>query len=147
MKSRLSITISLVLAAGLLFSAAAMAGPLRQQGNPGLFGGPPSTAEKLARLSEALGLTDAQEVEMLEVLQANEARRQALHEQTMDLMGAEICQGRADGEAAILAVLDEEQAALFLEKKENRQAGGAGKGKGRRGEPRLDCSQYGDSEG
>jgi hypothetical protein len=147
MTSRLSITFSLALAASLFFSAAAIAGQSRQHGNPGFFGGPPTTAEQLARLSEALGLTDAQQVEMLEVLQANEARRQALREQTMDLMGAEICQSRADGEAAILAVLDEEQAALFLEKKEKRQAGEPGKRKGRRGESGLDCSQFADSEG
>ena len=65
---------------------------------------------------------------MLEVLQANEDRRQELHQQMMDLMGAEICQSRADGEAAILAVLDEEQAELFLAKREERQARGPGKG-------------------
>lgn len=147
MKSRLSIIITLTLAAGLLLSAAAMAGQPRHQGNPGLFGGPPGTAEKLARLSEALGLSDAQEVEMLEVLQSNEAQRQELHERTMDLMGEEICQSRADREAAILAVLDEEQTTLFLEQREKRQAGGPGKGKGRRGEPGLDCSEYDDSDG
>jgi hypothetical protein len=147
MKTRLSLTIILTLAIGLMLSAATMAGQSSHQGNPGLFGGPPSTAEKLARLSEALGLTAAQEVEMLEVLQANEDRRQELHQQMMDLMGAEICQSRADGEAAILAVLDEEQAELFLAKREERQARGPGKGKGRRGDPGLDCSGYGDSDG
>ena len=145
MKPRFSFTITAVLAAALAFSASAMAGHPRHQGNPGFFGAPPSTAEKLARLTEALGLTDAQQVEMLEVLQANEQRRQELRERTMNLMGAEICQGRADGEAAILAVLDDEQAARFLAKKEERGANDSGKR--RRGESRPDCSQYQDSEG
>ena len=61
-------------------------------------------------------------------------------------MGAEICQSKADAEAAILAVLDEEQAALFLAKKEERQAEGP-RGKGRRCKAGLDCSQYQDSSG
>ncbi len=47
--------------------------------------------------------------------------RQALHDRTMELMGAEICAQKAQSEEAILAILDAEQTELFLQMKEERQ--------------------------
>jgi hypothetical protein len=67
------------------------------------------------------------------------------------LMGPEICAAIAEAEAAILDVLDEEQEALFLENRQQRQEqrsqqAGSKRGRGHRVGP-PDCSQYEDAGG
>ena len=84
--------------------------------------GPPTAEEKLARISAALNLSGAQSQEMLRVLQEQAEKGAALHEQTMMIMGPEICAQKADNEEAILAVLDADQTELFLQMKEQRRA-------------------------
>jgi hypothetical protein len=149
MNTRLLTTITVLLVTALMMSGLAFA--QNQQSRKDLFGGPASAEEKVARMTEALGLDDAQRLEMYEVLLENEANRKQLREQAQIMLGPEICSSIADSEAAILDVLDEEQQALFLEHKQQRQEqlnqraeerGGRGH---RIGPP--DCSEYEDAAG
>ena len=87
--------------------------------------GPPTAEEKLARISAALNLSGDQSQEMLRVLQEQGEKGAALHEQTMMIMGPEICAQRAENEEAILAILDADQTELFLQMKEQRRADAA----------------------
>ncbi len=105
------------------------------------YGGGPSTADRLARISNALGLSAEQEAALLEVLQQHELDRAAIREEMMVLMGPEICGLQADVEADILALLTEEQAALFIEHKAERGAN-ANKGRNQRGFGPIDCTAY-----
>ena len=102
--------------------------------------GPPSVEEKLARISTALELSDEQSVQMLELLQAQEQQRAAMHEQTMALMGEEICAQRAAHEQAVLDILTAEQTEQFLEIKAARDERRQGR-ENRRGGGGLDCSE------
>lgn len=97
--------------------------------------GPPGAAQKLAHLDQALGLSDEQAQQLLEVLQAAEAEREALHAEAMDAYQPEICALRQTTEAEIRAILTPEQIAML----EERQQGHAGRREGRRGPPELDC--------
>mgnify|MGYP001812420880 FL=1 len=103
--------------------------------------GPPSVEDMLARMSEALELSDEQAVEMLVVLQQHAAEKAAMHEQTMALMGPEICAQRASAEEDILAILTPEQTEQFLQIREDRKARAEERNSGR-GRNRHDCSQY-----
>jgi len=138
MNTRLSKTVTILAIISLLTAGSALA--QRQSGERDAQNGPPSVEERLARISAEFGLSDQQSVDMLLVLQAQEENRAALHEQTMALLGPEICAQRAEAEAAILAILDQEQTELFLQKKAERQENA--ERKGRRGNRRghLDCS-------
>jgi Spy/CpxP family protein refolding chaperone len=107
--------------------------------------GPPSVEDKLAHMSEALNLSDQQAVDMLQLLQQHDAERAALHDQTMALMGPEICAQKADEEDSILAILTPEQAEQFQQMKEQRKARATERDRGR-GKNRPDCSDY-DSDG
>jgi Spy/CpxP family protein refolding chaperone len=97
--------------------------------------GPPGAAQKLAHLDQALDLSDQQEQQLLDVLQAAEAEREALHAEAMDAYQPEICALRQTTEAEILAILTPEQIATLEELKQER----AGKREGRRGQRGLDC--------
>ncbi len=103
--------------------------------------GPPSVEDLLARMSNALDLSDQQAVELLVILQEHAEQRAALHEESMAIIGPEICAHKAAAEEDILAILTPEQTEQFLEIKEERQAkaGERNRGRGSRG---PDCSQY-----
>jgi Spy/CpxP family protein refolding chaperone len=105
--------------------------------------GPPSTEEKLARISQALELSDEQSAEMLALLQEQEIARQALHERTMALMGDEICAQKNQAEEAILAILEPEQVELFQQMKDDRLARANSRVRSRKGTEPLDCAGYG----
>jgi hypothetical protein len=60
----------------------------------------------------------------------------------MEIMGAEICAQKAQAEEAILAILDTEQAELFLQMKEDRQVRANGPTRSRKGHNGPDCSGY-----
>jgi len=147
MKNRLSSAVSALAIACLLTTGSALADS--QQRYREMDGdwqkGPPSVETKLARISYALDLSDEQSAQMLTVLQEQERKRAALHEQTMTLLGPEICAERAETEAAILSILDAEQAALFDEirqkRQERKQYGDKGNRKGKRNGD-LDCTDY-----
>jgi hypothetical protein len=104
--------------------------------------GPPSVEQQLARLSDALDLSDEQSAEMLAILQEQEKTRQALQDRTMELMGAEICAHKAQSEEEILSILDAEQTELFLQMREERQFRANDKTRSRKGRDPLDCSGY-----
>ena len=137
MKTYFPKTLTALALAGFLLSAPLSAQP--EHGNRNALQGPPSAEEQLARMSEALDLSDEQAVALLEVLQAARAEREAIHEQAMDQFGPELCALKQDTEARILAILTTEQAALLEQRKEERAAN-AGKRRNRDKE-RFDCSE------
>ena len=141
MKTFLKPIVSMLAVASLLAAGSVVA---QQQFNGGRdwHHGPPSVEEKLARISDALDLTDQQSTEMLAILQEQEANREALHQRTMDLMGAEICAQKAQTEEAILAILDPDQAELFLQLKEERPIRTNRQTHSRKGLDGPDCSAY-----
>jgi len=83
--------------------------------------GPPNAEMQLARLNQALDLTDEQSVQLLEVLQAAEVERADLHARIMEQMKPEVCALMQGTEAEILTILTPEQAATFAQLKEERQ--------------------------
>ena len=120
MNTRLSKMVSILAIASLLTAGSVLA--QNRQSDNDWQKGPPTAEEKLARISAALNLSGDQSQEMLRVLQEQGEKGAALHEQTMMLMGPEICAQRAENEEAILAILDADQTELFLQMKEQRQA-------------------------
>ena len=109
--------------AALLLSGAAVAGPPDDspRWHDKARHGPPGAEQHLARLDEALDLSDAQSAELLALLQTAEAERQALHERIMSEYRPEICALMQDTEAGIVAVLTPEQAATLEDLKANRR--------------------------
>jgi len=123
MNTRLSKMVSILAIASLLTAGSVLA--QNRQSDNDWQKGPPTAEEKLARISAALNLSGDQSQEMLRVLQEQGEKGAALHEQTMMLMGPEICAQRAENEEAILAILDADQTELFLQRKEQRRADAA----------------------
>jgi hypothetical protein len=141
MRIRLSKTISIFAIVGLMAAGTALA--QNQQGVRDWHKDPPSVEEKLARISAALDLSDEQSVEMLVILQQQEEARVALHEQTMALIGPEICAHKFESEEAILAILTAAQTETFLQIRGERQLKAEKHDRGRRGRGGdLDCSGY-----
>jgi hypothetical protein len=60
----------------------------------------------------------------------------------MEIMGAEICAQKARAEEAILAILDTEQAELFLQMKEDRPSRAHNRTRSRKDHDAPDCSEY-----
>ena len=123
MNTRLSKMVSILAIASLLTAGSVLA--QNRQSDNDWQKGPPTAEEKLARISAALNLSGDQSQEMLRVLQEQGEKGAALHEQTMMIMGPEICAQRAENEEAILAILDADQTELFLQMKEQRRADAA----------------------
>jgi len=141
MKTSLKPIVSILAAASLLVAGNAFA-QQQHKGGRDWHHGPPSVEEKLARISDALDLTDQQSTEMLAILQEQESNREVLHQRTMEIMGAEICAQKAQAEEAILAILDADQAELFLQLKEERQLRANHPAHSRKGLDGPDCSAY-----
>jgi len=143
MKKFLKPIVSILAVASLFVAGSAFAQQQHQQpGGRDWQKGPPSVEEKLARISDALDLSAEQSAEMLAVLQEQESNRQALHERTMEIMGAEICAQKAQAEQAILAILDADQAELFLQMQEDRQIRANSRTRSGKRHDGLDCSGY-----
>ena len=136
MKTRLAKTVSILAVVSLLAAGSAFAE--KQYGGRDWQKGPPSVEERLARISAALDLSDEQSLEMLAILQEQEEQKAALHEQMMELMGPEICAQQAETEAAILGILTDDQAELWLQHREDHQNKPRRKNRG--GNTGLDCS-------
>lgn len=102
--------------------------------------GPPGAVQQLAHLEQALDLTDDQALQLLEVLQAAEAEREALHTRAMESFQPEVCALRERTRTEIMAILSPEQAVALEELKQER----AGRREGRRGAPKLDCPDLDD---
>jgi Spy/CpxP family protein refolding chaperone len=132
MKRKNSILFTALFLTGLLSAGAALAE--RPAGD--WHHGPPDAVGQLARLDRALDLSDEQSTQLLEVLLASQAEREALHAQIMESLGPEICALRESTEAEILAILTPEQAAAFQQMTQER----AGRRHARHDPPALDCS-------
>lgn len=143
MKNRLFASVTILVLASMLLAGTAFA--QKQQSRGDFDGGPPSSAQKLDRLSAELGLSDQQELELLAILQNIEADRDEMREQFHAQMGPEICARMMETEEEILAILDPSQAEQFLQMKEERRIRAQEKNhyRGRMGPP--DCSEYEDS--
>jgi hypothetical protein len=139
MNTRLNKSFLTLVALGLLITGPALAQD-RDRDRDGRRG-PPSAETMLAQLSDHLNLSNEQSVDMLVVLQEQAAERAALHEQTMQLLGPEICAQKASDEAEILEILTANQAEQFLQMQEERQARAAERNRSRGGN-RPDCSTY-----
>ena len=144
MNTRLTRTLAILTLGGLLVAGSAAA-QNQNQGQKDLRDwqkGPPSIEEKLAKISDALDLSDEQVVDMLLVLQEQERNREALHEQTMAMLGPEICAHRAEAEDAIANILTAEQLETFMQIREERQERAQNRDRRGKGRGDLDCSQY-----
>lgn len=139
MKNRLSSTIALIALAGLIASGSATAQNPPRDRDRDWHKGPPSVEQKLARISAALDLSDEQSVQMLGILQEQEQKRAALHEQSMALLGPEICAQRNEAEEAVLSILDEEQAARYFELRQQREERAGQRERRRERKGGLDC--------
>ena len=128
-----------LIALGIMASGTAIA--QNGEGSRDWRQGPPSVEDVLARMSEALDLSGQQSIDLHVILQEHAAQRIALHEQSMALLGPEICAQKASAEEDILAILTPDQTEQFLALKEQRRtkAEERKRGKGQRG---PDCSQY-----
>ena len=141
MRNHLSKTLSIIAIVSLMAAGTALA--QNQQGAGAWQKDPPRVEEKLAHISAALDLSDEQSLEMLVILQQQEEARAALHEQTMTLIGPEICAHKLETGEAILAILTAEQTETFLQIREERQLKAEKHDRGRRGRGGdLDCSGY-----
>ena len=120
----------------ILISGSALAQTGRPEGQ--WHHGPPGAAQKLAHLERALGLSDEQSRQLLEILQGAEAEREALHAQMMEQYQPDICALRLDTEAQIRTVLTAEQITAFEQLQEERER--TGPRSGRRGARAPDCA-------
>jgi len=144
MKTTTRLTISILAVTSLLAAGNVLA--KHPKGDRDGHKGPPSVEEQLARISDSLELSDEQSAEMLVILQEADKNRAALHEQTMEIMGAAICAQKAQTEEAILSVLDDGQAESFLEMKAEREARAQDRSHSRKGRGGPDCDEYADED-
>jgi Spy/CpxP family protein refolding chaperone len=106
-----SILPPVLILSGLLVAGSALAGhpdPDRM-GAHGHFG----AEHQLARLERTLDLSDEQSAELLPILQAADAERQALHQRVMEQLKPEICAQMQATREEILTVLTADQADEF----------------------------------
>lgn len=139
MKTFARISISIIAISSLLAAGSALA--KHPKGDRDGHKGPPTAEEQLARISGRLELSDEQSAEMLVILQQAETTRRSLHEQSMEIMGAEICAQKAQTEEAILSVLDAEQTESFVQMKADREERRHSKNHSRKGRGGPDCAE------
>ena len=125
----------------LLVAGSAMA---RQEGGrhgyPDGHRGPPDAETRVARMTQALDLTDEQSARLLVVMQDLDSERRVLHDQVMEQMKPELCDLQSRTEIEIADILTPEQQVLAEELKAERP--GKGSRRGRRGPEGLDCSEF-----
>ena len=103
--------------------------------------GPPDAEMRVARMSRFLELSDEQSARLLELFQAVDEERQALHEQAMLQLKPQICEIQASTRAGVSEILDEEQLAQMDEMMALHESKGR-KGRKGRGMQDLDCSEF-----
>jgi len=111
MKNRIATLPAWLVAAALLTTGAALAGPPDEDGPWRM--GPPNAEQRLARLSQELNLDREQSRQMLELLQAAEADHEAVRARFFEAAGPEICAIRQNTHEEIMALLTPEQAELY----------------------------------
>lgn len=131
---RYALTVAVLLASGAAIAAPPGDGP---RWKDGARHGPPGAEQQLARLDQALDLSDTQSEQLLALLQSAEAERESLQARIAEQFRPEICALRDETEAGILEVLTPEQAEAFGQLQEERR-GRFDRGWGR-GVPGLDC--------
>ena len=97
----------------------------------GDFGGGP--AGRMARMSERLGLTEDQEVALLEMFHAHEQERANMREEIMAVYGDTICDQRQAHQEDFLSILTPEQLAeheAAMAQRESKGANRKGRGNG-----------------
>jgi Spy/CpxP family protein refolding chaperone len=102
--------------------------------------GPPDAEMRVAHMSRALELSDEQSARLLEVFQAVDEERQALHEQAMLQMKPQLCELQLATRAEVHEILDAEQLARLEDMKARRESDNDRRKK--RGMHDLDCSAY-----
>ena len=122
--------------AGVLLSSVALAQPSRH--GQDMHHMPRGAEHQLARLDEALDLTDEQSAELLPILQEAEAERRELHERMMEEFRPEFCALMEDTHSQVAAVLTPEQAEQFDEIK-SEHLDRLERHRGGRGKPAIDC--------
>lgn len=139
-------TIFIVTITALMFAAGASAqngqgngGPRAQGGDQGGHHGPVDAETRVAHMTRFLDLTDEQSMALLEILQAVDQERMALHEEAFQQLEPEICALQKNVEEEIRNILNDDQVALLEEKKRERENDRFGKSW--RG-MHLDCSAY-----
>jgi Spy/CpxP family protein refolding chaperone len=138
MKNAIYSTLTALFLAAILLSSAAMA--QNRGGGQGWHDGPPSAEQKLAHISQALGLSDEQAVQMLEIFQASEGERAAIHDRMMEDYRPEICALKQDTEANIASILTAEQLEKFEAMQQDRQnKADRRQNKGKKGRNGPDC--------
>jgi Spy/CpxP family protein refolding chaperone len=139
-------TLFIITAATLMFAASAAA--QNGQGNGGnqarghdrgAHHGPADAETRVAHMTRMLDLSDEQSAELLEVMQAVDRERMALHEQAYQDMEPEICALQLNVAAEIRTILSEDQMAILEARRNEREKDRLGKSW--RGMP-LDCSAY-----
>jgi Spy/CpxP family protein refolding chaperone len=119
-----------------MMSTTVFAGHPKDEG--GKRHGPMDAEHQLARLDKTLDLSDEQSAELLPVLQAAQAEREALHERFMAEFKPELCAHMQATHEEILTVLTADQATQFDELMAERKGRWSGRG-GHDGMPALDC--------
>lgn len=97
----------------------------------GDFGGGP--AGRMARISERLGLSEDQELALLEMFHLHEQERATMREQIMGTYGDSICAQRQAHQEDFLSILTEEQRAeheAAMAQRDERRANRQGRGNG-----------------
>ncbi len=134
---------SLILALLIVLLPASL---LQAQNHQNWRNGPPDAETRVAHLTTALDLSDEQSADLLEFFQSMDQERRALREQMIQEMAPQICAHRADTEAELARILNQEQLALMEELRANRQQRGMSKRQNRntrmdwQGMPDIDCS-------
>ena len=136
-------TLFIITAATLLFASAAAA--QNSQGDRGngvdrrAHHGAADAEARVAHMTQLLGLSDDQSAELLEILQAVDQERMALHEQAFQAVEPEICALQLHVAEEIRTILTEDQLAVIEARKrehENDRFGKSWRGM------HLDCSAY-----
>ena len=116
------------------------AGQLQARPDMARHHGRPDAEMRVAHMSSALGLSDQQSAQLLELFQDVDEERRAMHEQTMELMKPQICELQLETWTAVNKILDDDQQFQLEEMKASRESD---KGHHRsRGMHDLDCSAF-----
>lgn len=111
-----------------------------ERGDRGKHHGPPDAETRVAHMTRSLDLTDEQSAEMLQLMQAVDQEREALHQKMMTQMEPEICDLQLRVEADTINLLTDEQLAKYESRKDGHDSKRSEYGG--RGMRNLDCSAY-----
>ncbi len=117
MKYPIATLLTITLAVTLFAASQLQAGSDRDRRH-----GPPDAEMRVAHMSRALELSDEQSAQLLDLFQAVDEERRAMHEQTMELMKPQICELKLATQTELEGILDEVQLAEMEEMKAMRES-------------------------